>query len=272
MAVGTSVLEFECDDAPAQRCLRALFHAAPDAGGPATLRYHVVATPVGYRAIAPGRPPFGPGTLEAVFAFLEWRATEDVLAAASGELFLHAAGVRLGRRNVLLVGDAGAGKSTLAAHLLVRGHLAWGDDLVRFALADALFYAMPRSWKLDRKALKGLPLVADLVANRCLGTVVADTVAYVSPAAIRRAWMAPPGGVDAIVLLDGSDHHGPAVVERVSEGQAAVRALRSLIAGPATDGEATHMHLATMLENVVAWRVRGADPAGAARALERAAA
>ena len=47
-----------------------------------------------------------------------------------GELCLHASAVSIGGRAVLFVGESGAGKSTIAAALAVRGHRVIADDLV----------------------------------------------------------------------------------------------------------------------------------------------
>jgi len=271
VAVGASILEFAADDPLAAPVITALYHAAPPATGDATLRYRVEREGAAWIGRAPGRPPFGPATLEDVFAFLEWRATEDLLAGDA--VFLHAAGVQLGRRHTLLVGESGAGKSTLAAHLLVRGHLAWGDDLVRFAPERRRMMAVPRSWKLDAKVLDSIYLLALMSSEGTTGMLLAPDVVYVSPAAFRRSWQAPEGTVDSVVLLDRAWHEGPARVERISEGGAAVRVARMLIGAGAgrSEQEQTEIMVRVLeaMRDVTAWRVAGADPAAVAGALER---
>jgi hypothetical protein len=227
----------------------------------------------GYEASSPGRPLFGPATLGEAWAFLEWRATEDVLNAATGDsVFLHAAGAALGGRMVLLVGDAGAGKSTLLAHLMLRGHGVLGDDVVRFATGDGTFSAVGRSVKLDDKALRDMPLIAALCATGTVGTLLAAGCYYVSLAAIRRAWQAAPSRPWGVVLLDAAARDGESGVRRASEGEAAVLVARRLLGGaalPAPVREETTVRLLESLADAAAYRAAGRHPARIAEALER---
>ena len=98
--------------------------------------------------------------------------------------------------------------STLAAHVLVRGHPVLGDDLVRFAPGTLRSSAVYRSLKLDDKSLYELPLLAYLWAVRTVGTFLAAGCYSVSPAAIRRSWEAPEARPEVVVLLDRKAHGG----------------------------------------------------------------
>ncbi len=218
---------------------------------------------------------FGPTTLAEAWAFLEWRATEDVLNAATPDcVFMHAAAAVLGGRMVLLVGDAGAGKSTLLAHLLLRGHGVLGDDVVRFATRDGLFSAVGRSVKLDDKALRGMPLIAALCAAGTIGTLLAAGCYYVSPAAVRRDWQAEAARPWGVVLLEASSRDGASGVRRASAGEAAVRFAQRLLGGaglPAPARAEATVRLLESLADVAAYRAVGRDPARVAEALEREA-
>ena len=206
-----------------------------------------------------------------MFAFLEWRATEDLLSRPDGR-YLHAAGVRIGSRSVLVVGPSGAGKSTLAAHLLVRGYLSWGDDLVRFAVPHRRFSAVPRSWKLDPNTLIAINLVSLLTAEAAQGMILAPDTVYASPAAFRRVWQAPDAPADVVVLLDRVRHHGPPHLQRTSEGAAAIETARMLIGGPEGHSEGDHTAMEGVLDalsGLTAYRASGGPPAALAQALER---
>ena len=268
MNVGGSVLEFASDDLLAIRAVQSCFHAASTSTDTPAHRYRFVRTARGWQGEAPGRPPFGPASLEDVFAFLEWRATEDVLAGAPPDrVFLHAAGILVGGRAVLITGPAGSGKSTMAAHLMAQGGLAWGDDVVCFAPETGLFSAFPRSWKLDHKALSGIDLLCSTVTTATWGTLLASTMWYVSPAAIRRVWEAPPGRAAALLILDGR-HEGPPVAERMSDGRAALQlgaAMMAADAGRLPDWGAVMGRMLDALGDVVAWRLAGGPPAALAR-------
>jgi len=60
-----------------------------------------------------------------------------------GVTCLHASAVDFGGRAVAFVGPAGAGKSTLAAALALRGYTVLSDDIVAVVERDAAFRAMP---------------------------------------------------------------------------------------------------------------------------------
>jgi hypothetical protein len=272
------VLEFTSDDPIAARALEALYHAAPATKEAPTLRYGLARTSTGaYVATGPARPPFGPAALGEAWAFLEWRATEDLLNATSGaDIFLHAAAASIGTRLVLIVGDSGAGKSTLVAHLMLRGHRMLGDDLVCFAPNELTFSAVGRSLKLDDNSLRHMPLLASKCAVGTVGTLLAAGCYYVSPAAIRRSWQAAPGNPWAVVLLDGTQHEGPAGIARSSEGEAAVYVTQKVLGGPVPGNEApgredVTVRLLESLSEVAAYRASGADPAAVAAALENEA-
>jgi len=151
----------------------------------------------------------------------------------------------------------------LAAH---GGTRSWGDDVVRFALGTGLFSSFPRSWKLDDKALTDLDLVRLLTIDGARGTLLASSSWYVSPAAIRRQWQAPPGRPDIVVVLEQLHHQDEARVVKMSEGEAALRVGRALMGAGTGRGPAWRDVMARVLEalqDVVAWRAAGGPPAGA---------
>jgi len=225
------VLEFASDDADATAALRALYHAAPTSDAPPTLRYRISrGGPDDYVATAPNRPPFGPASLGDCWAYLEWRAIEDVLNDPGPDsVYVHAAGISLNHKLFLLVGPSGSGKSTLTAILLARGCAALGDDVLRFAPVQGLFHPVPRAVKLDAKTLGLLPLATQKNLTDSVGTLLAAESWYVSPVAFGPAWLAGPGRPWAVVALEDAPHCGAARLERSGEGQVAVRVVQSLL-------------------------------------------
>ncbi|HEY2805343.1 MAG TPA: hypothetical protein VGI92_05740 [Gemmatimonadales bacterium] len=266
------MLEFSSDDPLAEPALSALYHAAPDAHGTPTLRYRLENQPAGWMALAPKKAPFGPGTLEEAFGFLEWRITEDVMASRDA-VFLHAAGVRMGGSNVLIVGASGTGKSTLAAHLFARGHQLWGDDLVQFASTQRQFSAVQRSLKLDANTLESLSLLAVICSEGTQGTLFAPHAVFVSPAALRQDWQAPTAAADAVVILEAATHHGPARLETIGAAEAALIAARALMGGGTSSNSEEQAELmARVLEamsDLKAYRAAGSPASSVADALER---
>ena len=269
VAVASHVLEFASDDPFCVRAIAELYHAATPTDRPPTRRYRLDRATGGYVARAPARAPFGPARLGDAWAFLEWRATEDLLLEPGGEVFLHAAGAQVHGRGVLLVGPSAAGKSTLAAHLLARGHPAWGDDLVLFATDKMQFASVPRSFKLDAKALSDIFLLAALCTSAAVGTFLAPECWYVSPAAVRRCWAAGPGAADLVVLLDGG-RSGPPRLDPMSPGEAAIRVVQSLLSGPTRlEGPDLRPRVLEALGGARAVRAGGGPPGALAQALEQ---
>ncbi len=190
-----------------------------------------------------------------------------------GAAYVHAAGVRIGGRLVLLAGGPGSGKSTLAALLLRRGHPILGDDVVRFDTVRGGFAAVPRSLKLDPTALGALGM--DDVAARGpeAGTFLAAGALYISPAALSVGWEAGPGRAWGVVLLGDAPHAGPASLVRRGEGGAAVRLLQGVL-GAARGGEGgtdARLGLLESLDGARAWQAGGGDPARLADLIVEAA-
>jgi hypothetical protein len=271
-------LEFGTDDPMAARALRAMYHAAATTTAPATLRYGLHRSRAGsYIAASPERPLLTGASLTDAWAYLEWRATEDLLNGPGGDdVFLHAAGAEVGRRLMLIVGDSGAGKSTLVAHLMLRGHRMLGDDLVRFAPQDCTFSAVGRSVKIEANALKDMPLIASLCAAAAVGTLLAAGCHYVSPAAIRHDWQAQPRKPWAVVLLEAEARDGAAGIARSSDGEAGVYVTEKVLSRePGVEVGAVRTdvvsRLLESLAEVAAYRAAGHDPAAIAEALEKEA-
>lgn len=225
-------------------------------------------------AESPTRPPFGPASLPDAWAFLEWRAIEDVLADPGPDtVFVHAGAARIGERLVLLVGGSGSGKSTLTALFLARGYPALGDDVLRFALSLREFAAIGRSLKLDDNTLPmlGLHVVDSIVSSP--GTFRASGSLYVSPEALCERWESPPGRPWGLVILDEAARAGPARLEPRSAAESAVRVVQSLLGAPGGPEARTLAGVALLesLQHAVAFQAHGADPVGLANLIVEAA-
>ena len=123
------------------------------------------------RCIEPGEEPIG---LDAVAALL----VGSVLGVAlrlRGTICLHASAVSVGSRCLVITGDKGAGKSTLAASFAERGHGVLSDDVAAI-FEDTRVYGVqagypglrlwPSSLQALHKAIEGLPPVLPLLEKR----------------------------------------------------------------------------------------------------------
>ena len=190
-------------------------------------------------------------------------------------LFVHAAGVSIAGRLVLLVGPSGSGKSTLTALLLVRGNTMLGDDVLRFSTERAVFESVPRDVKLDAKSLSLVDIRINDSQFLNPGIFLAATTTYVSPVALCTEWESAPGRPWAVVVLEGVPHTGPAGLERRGEGEAAVRLIQSVLGAAHRSvggvGLETRVRLLESLRDAVAYQARGGDPTALADLIEREA-
>ena len=94
-----------------------------------------------------------------------------------GVTCLHASAVALGERAVAFVGPAGAGKSTTAAALALRGHAILSDDVVALAERNKAFYVhsaypylclWPESVQSIYGSAEALPQLSANYEKRCL--------------------------------------------------------------------------------------------------------
>lgn len=81
-----------------------------------------------------GRPRFAPYTHAEVLPYVEWSVNWEVPKVYPEYLQLHAASLERNGRGIILAGDSGHGKSTLATALVTRG---WGYLCDEFALVRA---------------------------------------------------------------------------------------------------------------------------------------
>ena len=144
--------------------------------------------------------------LYVVYARCYGRAREPFLAA--GWAALHGAVVRIGDQRVLLVGDKGVGKTTLALRLLFDGHPLEGDEAV--LVRDGV--AMPLARNLHVK-----PGSVDLVPELregwddlpSIGTDDGDRIRAVSPRRAGLGWEIQAAPVDLAVVLEAAHGEAP---------------------------------------------------------------
>ena len=88
---------------------------------------------------------------------LEMRISEAVLGRATGRLHVHAAGLALNAGCALVLGDSGAGKSSLSLAWSLGGRPLLGDDVVLVAPGGRA-EAHPRPVKVDTERLTAIGL------------------------------------------------------------------------------------------------------------------
>ena len=124
----------------------------------------------------------------------------------AGWVFLHAGLVRINQKRVMLIGDSGAGKTTLTARLLFDGHGFEGDEMVLAQPGRAM--AAPRCLHLKEGIERNIPELAGQLDR--LPTVQGDgrNIYALDPTGFGLQWEITIGTIDHIVYVrpnHGSD-------------------------------------------------------------------
>lgn len=134
-------------------CLFRSYSVSPGAPRvPGTRRVDVRIQGAGYVIEGPPPAPVVCRTRLEAIEGCEWVLTTLLLAALAHHVHVHAAGLVLQDRAALILGEAGAGKSSLAFAWSRRGHPMLGDDVVVLD-ASGRAGAVRRFLKLDPRAL-----------------------------------------------------------------------------------------------------------------------
>jgi len=135
---------------------------------------------------------------------------------------LHAATLRLDGHRLVLVGDRGSGKTTLAAALVFDGFALEGDEAIYLTPAGAI--ARPRSMRIKQAGLRLLPQLAPYLDRLPYYLDWLDRKIFAfDPRAAGLAWRIDRGPIHHLVLIE-PNHGGRSVVSPLAES-AAVAAL-----------------------------------------------
>ncbi len=118
----------------------------------------------------------------------------------AGHLLLHAGYASWRGRSFLVAGDMGNGKTTLLCKLLLAGASVHCDD--RVALEGSLVRPIPRKFHLKLTSLDQLPELRPVAADCGRYEGPRGTIIPIDPTVLGREWVADPGGVDAVFLLE----------------------------------------------------------------------
>jgi energy-coupling factor transporter ATP-binding protein EcfA2 len=134
-------------------------------------------------------------------------------ALPPGTVFLHAASGRIAGRRFLLIGESGAGKTTLIMQLARCGATVEGDELA--ALTPLGVTAMPRRFHVKGRSLAKLPWL-EHEAKRLPYFDHGDgtRIFSVAPSELGFAWDIRCGPVDAVFFLE-SNHDGEPRIEAI---------------------------------------------------------
>ena len=166
---------------------------------------------------------------------------------------LHAAVVRVEGLRILLVGDKGAGKTTLSLRLLYDGHGFEGDELVLTRDGVAMPVARNLHVKPGSRAL--LPELADgWDALSTIGTDAGDTIRALNPHGTGFPWKILSGPIDLAVVLEAA--HGEVTTTRSLPGPELVQQVVPHVTAASASRAALLSALASLLGPVPGHLVR----------------
>lgn len=209
LIIDDRVFHVRCDDPGDRDAVRAAlsgFTPAPAERGPdVTCTVERIAPGV-WAVTSTGGLVQQASTLEDALLAVEWQLVTDVLAHQTDRFHLHGAALAdpTGVMTVLVLGESGAGKTTLTLALIAAGFRPYADDVV-LVDADTLTVArFPRAFHVDGQTRR---LVAPLFGERTW------EVAGLPPGnCLPSVWAEAPAPVGAIVLPKSRDHARPLLV------------------------------------------------------------
>ncbi|MGL4564330.1 MAG: hypothetical protein ACRCVD_03475, partial [Halioglobus sp.] len=150
------------------------------------------------------------------------RALERYVLA--GWIGLHAALVNIGGRRMMLLGDKGAGKTTLTSSLLFANHMIEGDELV--LLREGTAMAFPRRLHLKPGIEKQIPELAPHLDDLPTAFAGPQAVRGLDPAELGFRWTINAAPIDHIIWIRANHGHTTtliplsslAILQRLIEG------------------------------------------------------
>ena len=195
---------------------------------------------------------------EPLSSHLEYRVVNEALLRARDRWVLHAGAVAAPGGTCLLIGESGAGKTSLTLWLWASGLRLVTDDLCPLHHGTLAPEVFPRSLHMD---CEYSPRLLEKIPPRPPG-FPADY--YPFPG---RAGEAPPPVSGLLVIERGPKPEGE--LTPLSQSEAAHHLLKAVIKSPAFQFEQALQDMVRLSGQVRAYRLRSATPEGAgARALE----
>jgi hypothetical protein len=187
------------------------------------------------------------------------------LLALGGWTLVHGAVVTVGGDRILITGDSGTGKSTLALHLLLHGAAVEGDELA--LVRDGQVVSLPRRFRLKPGTLDVVPALRGLASG--LPHIAPDgvVVSAFDPTEAGYRWSLQLGPVDALVLAEPNHGSGSSLRE-IATADAFPRLLKQLHRVEDTPADRSRVvATASQLMRVPTFELRLGDLGEAVRAL-----
>lgn len=155
-----------------------------------------------------------------VYSRLHRRVIERFVLA--GWVVYHGALARVSGRRLLLLGDSGVGKTTLALRLMLAGHDVEGDELALERAGEVV--ALPRAFHLKVGIERDVPELGETLG--ALPRMEHGDVRALDPTRLGLRWSLSRGPIDSLLWID-ADHGRDTRLERRPPLRAIRRALKA---------------------------------------------
>lgn len=149
--------------------------------------------------------------------YLEWLAVAHAAQASAQHILVHAGAVVKEAMTLLLLGDSGAGKTTVTMGLLQRGWLPLSDDLALVSPYSRVIAPFPRCFHAD-------DFTATTIAHPALFEAAGALKGYLRPL----RWADAPARVSCLVRL-ARDAAAPTSAQPISQAEGAGALLQAAI-------------------------------------------
>jgi hypothetical protein len=149
--------------------------------------------------------------------YLEWLVVARAALATTQYAIIHAGAMTKEAMTILLVGDSGAGKTTVTMGLLQRGWLPLTDDIALVSPYSLAIAPFPRCFHAD-------DFTASTIAHRALFEDVGSLKGYLRPV----RWADTPARVSCLVRL-ARDAAAPTSAQPISQAEGAGALLQAAI-------------------------------------------
>ncbi len=210
-------IEIECDDSVEAALWAIAQRATHDFEPHIALRFSVASNEFGTFNVAENGDLLASnldavGVVNELFRRIFRRSFE--FASRSGWVRVHAALVEIGGRALLVVGESGAGKTTLALRLGLAGCVVQSDESVLIRTGTAV--GVPRRFHAKGGASNFVPAL--LQGDGQTPTLSGTEICAVAPTDLGIQWSITPRQIDHIVCI--SDVAGSASLSKVHSGAA----------------------------------------------------
>lgn len=168
-------------------------------------------------------------TDDAMLGLAEWFVMHWGVDSCADTLLIHGAALHRGAATLLLLGESGAGKTTLTLGLASRGWLPYGDDVIAVDPATLQVRPVPRYFHVDTET-------HELFAGARLLCRSRVAVGYAAP----RCWASVPSQPTTVVVM-GRDLRQPPAIAAISRAEAAGALLHGAMETPMPRGEVARL-------------------------------